>query len=45
VKRIEELGLMETLLILKKGTQAPGIIKEIGPHLRGTLIGAVKFRE
>lgn len=45
VKRIEELGLMETLLILKKGTQAPGIIKEIGPHLRGTLIGAIKFRE
>ncbi len=45
VKRIEELGLMETLLILKKGTQAPGIIKEIGPHLRGTVIGAIKFRE
>jgi len=44
VKRIEELGLMETLLILKKGTQAPGIIKEIGPHLRGTLIGAIKFK-
>ncbi|QDA32578.1 DUF2110 family protein [Thermococcus indicus] len=43
VKRIEELGLMETLLILKKGTQAPGIIKEIGPHLKGTLIGAIKF--
>ena len=45
VKRIEELGLMETLLILKKGTQAPGIIKEIGPHLKGTLIGAIKFPE
>ncbi|NJE29946.1 DUF2110 family protein [Thermococcus sp. 18S1] len=45
VKRIEELGLMETLLILKKGTQAPGIIKEIGPHLKGTLIGAIKFEE
>ncbi|NJE05407.1 DUF2110 family protein [Thermococcus sp. M36] len=45
VKRIEELGLMETLLILKKGTQAPGIIKEIGPHLRGTVIGAIKFQE
>ncbi|NJE85292.1 DUF2110 family protein [Thermococcus sp. CX2] len=43
VKRIEELGLMETLLILKKGTQAPGIIKEIGPHLRGAVIGAIKF--
>ncbi|WP_188202707.1 DUF2110 family protein [Thermococcus camini] len=45
VRRIEELGLMETLLILKKGTQAPGIIKEIGPHLKGTLIGAIKFGE
>ncbi len=46
VKRIEELGLMETLLVLKRGgTQAPGIIKEIGPHLKGgTVIGAVKFR-
>jgi hypothetical protein len=43
VKRIEELGLMETLLVLKKGTQAPGIIKEIGPHLRGAIIGAIKF--
>ncbi|NJE02427.1 DUF2110 family protein [Thermococcus sp. JdF3] len=45
VRRVEELGLMETLLILKKGTQAPGIIKEIGPHLKGTLIGAIKFGE
>ncbi|KUH31360.1 hypothetical protein APY94_12535 [Thermococcus celericrescens] len=45
VRRVEELGLMETLLILKKGTQAPGIIKEIGPHLKGTLIGAIKFEE
>ncbi len=43
VKRIEELGLMETLLVLKKGTQAPGIIKEIGPRLKGALIGAIKF--
>lgn len=43
VKRIEELGLMETLLILQKGTQAPGIIKEIGPHLRRAVIGAIKF--
>ncbi len=43
VKRIEELGLMETLLVLKKGTQAPGIIKEIGPQLKGTVIGAIKF--
>ncbi|ASJ02047.1 hypothetical protein A3L09_01585 [Thermococcus profundus] len=43
VKRIEELGLMETLLVLKKGTQAPGIIKEIGPRLKGTLMGAIKF--
>lgn len=43
VKRLEELGLMETLLILKKGTQAPGIIKEIGPQLRGATFGAIKF--
>ncbi len=43
VRRIEELGLMETLLVLKKGTQAPGIIKEIGPHLKGTIMGAIKF--
>jgi len=43
VKRIEELGLMETLLVLKKGTDAPGIIYEIGPLLRGAIIGAVKF--
>lgn len=44
VRRIEELGLMETLLVLKKGTQAPGIIKEIGPLLKGAVIGAVKFQ-
>jgi len=44
VKRIEELGLMETLLILKKGTQAPGIIKEVGPLLKGAVIGAIKFQ-
>lgn len=43
VKRVEELGLMETMLVLKKGTQAPGIIKEIGPHLKGALMGAIKF--
>jgi hypothetical protein len=43
VKRLEELGLMETLLVLKKGTQAPGIIKEIGPYLRGAIFGAIKF--
>ncbi|WP_456366464.1 DUF2110 family protein [Thermococcus sp.] len=43
VRRVEELGLMETLLVLKKGTQAPGIIREIGPLIRGALIGAVKF--
>ncbi len=43
VKRMEELGLMETLLVLKKGTQAPGIIKAIGPHLKGAVFGAIKF--
>ncbi len=43
VKRIEELGLMETLLVLKKGTEAPGIIREIGPHLKGAVMGAIKF--
>ncbi len=43
VRRMEELGLMETLLVLKKGTQAPGIIREIGPLIRGAVIGAVKF--
>lgn len=45
VKRLEELGLMETLLVLKKGTQAPGIIKEIGPHLKAAVFGAIKFEE
>ncbi len=43
VKKLEELGLMETLLILKKGTQAPGIIKEIGPYIKSAIIGAIKF--
>ncbi|AEH24900.1 DUF2110 family protein [Pyrococcus yayanosii] len=43
VRRMEELGLMETMLILKKGTHAPGIIKEIGPYIRGAVIGAIKF--
>jgi hypothetical protein len=43
VKRMEELGLMETLLVLKKGTHAPGIIKELGPHLPGAVFGAIKF--
>lgn len=43
VKRLEELGLMETLLILKKGTNAPGIIKEIGPFIKPAVIGAVRF--
>ncbi len=45
IKRLEELGLMETLLILKKGTQAPGIIKEIGPLIKPAVIGAIKFEE
>ncbi len=45
VKRLEELGLMETLLVLKKGTQAPGIIKEIGPLIKPAVIGAIKFEE
>lgn len=43
VVRMEELGLMETLLVLKKDTEAPGIIKAIGPHLKPAVIGAVKF--
>ncbi|ADT84526.1 DUF2110 family protein [Thermococcus barophilus] len=43
VKKLEELGLMETLLILKRGTQAPGIIKEIGPYIKSAVIGAIKF--
>lgn len=43
VIRLEELGLMETLLVLKKGTQAPGIIKEIGPYLKPAVFGAIKF--
>jgi len=43
VKRMEELGLMETLLVLKRGTQAPGIIKELGPHLKGAIFGAIRF--
>ncbi|AMM53650.1 DUF2110 family protein [Pyrococcus kukulkanii] len=43
VRRIEELGLMETMLILKKGTHAPGIIKEIGPYIKPAKIGAIKF--
>ncbi|AAL80614.1 DUF2110 domain-containing protein [Pyrococcus furiosus DSM 3638] len=45
VRRIEELGLMETMLILKKGTHAPGIIKEIGPYIRAAKIGAIKFED
>jgi len=43
VKRLEELGLMETLVVLKKGTQAPGIIKEIGPHIKNAVIGSIRF--
>ncbi len=43
VRRLEELGLMETLVVLKKGTNAPGIIKEIGPLIKGAVIGAIKF--
>lgn len=43
VIRLEELGLMESLLVLKKGTQAPGIIKEIGPYVRSATFGAIKF--
>jgi len=42
VKRMEELGLMETLLVLKKGTQAPGIIKALGPYLKGAVFGALR---
>lgn len=43
VRRIEELGLMETMLILKRGTQAPGIIKAVGPYIKPAFIGAIKF--
>ncbi|NPA47416.1 MAG: DUF2110 family protein [Thermococci archaeon] len=42
VRRIEELGLMETLVVLKKGTDAPGIIKEIGPLIRSAAIGSIR---
>ena len=33
---IERLGFLETAVFLKKGTSAPGILADIGPHLKNT---------
>ncbi len=33
---IERLGFLETAIFLKKGTSAPGILSDIGPHLKNT---------
>ena len=33
---IERLGFLETVTFLKKGTSAPGILADIGPHLKNT---------
>ncbi len=36
IVRVERLSLASTILICKLGTQAPGVISEIGPHLAAT---------
>ena len=33
---IERMGFLENIVYLKKGTSAPGILADIGPHLRNT---------
>ncbi len=33
---IERIGFLETAVILKMGTSAPGILADIGPHLKNT---------
>jgi len=33
---IERMGFLETIVFLKKGTSAPGILADIGPHLKNT---------
>jgi hypothetical protein len=35
--RIEKLGILEHSIICKKGTDAPGIISDIGPYLKSDL--------
>jgi hypothetical protein len=36
IVRVERLSLASTILICKLGTQAPGVISELGPHLAAT---------
>ncbi|MBN2154781.1 MAG: DUF2110 family protein [Candidatus Lokiarchaeota archaeon] len=33
---IERMGFLETVVYLKQGTSAPGILADIGPHLKNT---------
>ena len=33
---IDRMGFLETIVYLKKGTSAPGILADIGPHLKNT---------
>jgi hypothetical protein len=45
---IERLGFLETVVFLKKGTSAPGILADIGPHLKNTkfsMFRPIKIKE
>jgi hypothetical protein len=40
---IERFGFLEQLVLLKEGTQAPGIIAEIGKYLENCKLGAIRY--
>lgn len=42
IASIERYGFLENIVILREGTEAPGIIAKIGKHLKGCDISAIR---
>ena len=38
---VERLGLLEQSVVCREGTDAPGLLADIGPHLRSELLAVV----
>jgi hypothetical protein len=41
VVTVERLGLLEQSVVCREGTDAPGLLAEVGPHLRSELLAVV----
>ncbi|MFW9936341.1 MAG: DUF2110 family protein [Candidatus Thorarchaeota archaeon] len=42
IAKIERFGFLENIVLLKRGTNAPGIINDIGKYLKGCKLSAIK---